>query len=143
MLKSTAFATVLHDPDALLAEPLKAAAPGLAETFSGVAVSLTEATHPRIEQLMRDGLGARVGRHPTGEAFIGQGRRHGVALALECGTDRVLYADPDHMLRWLASYPDELQSVLVTQPQVGFLIVGRSARARNNTPLLSFPMIWS
>ncbi|OEO30976.1 hypothetical protein VW23_018595 [Devosia insulae DS-56] len=134
MLKSTAFATVLHDPDALLAEPLMAAAPGLAETFSGLAVSLTEATHPRIEELMRDRLGARVGRHPTGEAFIGQGRRHGVALALDSGTDRVIYADPDHMLRWLTAYPDELQSVLATQPEVGFLIVGRSARAFADVP---------
>ena len=134
MLTSTAFATVLHDPDALLAEPLMAAAPGLAETFAGVAVSLTEATHPSIEQLMRDRLGARVGRHPTGEAFIGQGRRHGVALALDWGADRVIYADPDHMLRWLTSYPDELQSVLATQPEVGFLIIGRSARAFADVP---------
>jgi len=134
MLKSTAFATVLHDPDALLAEPLKAAAARLVETFSGVAVSLTEATHPHIEQLMRDELGARVGRHPTGEAFIGQGRRHGVELALDWGTDRVIYADPDHMLRWLTAYPDELQSVLVTQPETGFLIIGRSALAFADVP---------
>jgi len=134
MLKSIAFATVLHDPDALLAGPLEAAAHGLVEHFSGVAVSLTEATHPRIEQLMRDRLGARVGRHPTGEAFIGQGRRRGVALALDGGADRVLYADPDHMLRWLASYPDELRSVLATQPSTGFLIVGRSARAFADVP---------
>ena len=128
-MQSTAFATVLHDPEALLAGPLEAAAPGLAETFSGVAVSLTEATHPSIEQLMRDGLGARVSRHPTGEAFIGQGRRHGVALALEWGTDRVLYADPDHMLHWLAAAGDELRRVLTVQPETGFLIVGRSERA--------------
>jgi hypothetical protein len=134
MLKSTAFATVLHDPEALLAAPLVAAADGLARTFSGVAVSLTEATHPSIEQLMRDVLGARVGRHPTGEAYIGEGRRHGVALALEWGAERVLYADPDHMLRWLTAYPDELKSVLATQPEIGFLIVGRSARALADVP---------
>ena len=126
---STAFATILHDPEALLAAPIEAAAPALAATFSGVAVSLTEATHPDIERIMVDALGARVTRHPTGEQYIGLGRRTAVALALELGTERVLYADPDHMLHWLNAAPEELKAVLAARPEVGFLIVGRSERA--------------
>ena len=46
----TALATTLHDPDALLAGPFEEAAPKLAEMFGGVAVSLTEATHPRMSE---------------------------------------------------------------------------------------------
>jgi hypothetical protein len=129
MTGTTAFATILHDPEALLAGPLEAAAPALVATFAGIAVSLTEATHPSIEQIVAEVLGARVMRHPTGEEFIGLGRRSAVGLALELGTERVLYADPDHMLHWLAAAADELQAVLTAQPETGFLIVGRSARA--------------
>ena len=125
----TALATTLHDPGALLAGPLEEAAPKLAAMFDGVAASLTEATHPRMEQVLIDVLGARVTRHPTGEQFIGRGRRRAVGLALELGTDQVLYADPDHILHWLNGAPDELRSVLAVQPETGFLIVGRSARA--------------
>lgn len=125
----TALATTLHDPEAVLAGPFEDAAPGLAKMFDGLAVSLTAATHPRMERVLADALGARVTRHPTGEEFIGRGRREAVALALELGTDRVLYADPDHALHWLNRAPDELRAVLAVQPETGFLIVGRSERA--------------
>ena len=125
----TALATTLHDPDALLAGPFEEAAPKLAEMFGGVAVSLTEATHPRMERVLADIVGARITRHPTGEALIGKGRRAAVALALELGTPQVLYADPDHALHWLRGQPDELRAVLAVQPEIAFLIVGRSERA--------------
>jgi len=126
---TTAFATVLHDPEALLEGPLAAAASKLANVFAGVAVSLTEATHPAIPRLMTDILGARVGYHPTGEEYIGLGRRRAVALALHLDVERIIYADPDHMLHWLNDEPDELRAVLSAQPETAFLIVGRSARA--------------
>lgn len=126
---TVAFATILHDPEALLAGPLEAAGPALSETFSGIAVSLTEATHPAIETIMAGVFGARVTRHPTGEAHIGLGRRTSVALALELDTDHILYADPDHMLHWLNADRGELTGVLAAQPETGFLIVGRSERA--------------
>jgi hypothetical protein len=126
---TVAFATVLHDPEALLAEPLRAAAPALAATFAGMAVSLTEATHLDVARVMTETLGARVTRHPTGEQYIGLGRRTAVALALELGTDHVLYADPDHMLHWLRDDPAELRRVLESQPETAFLIVGRTERA--------------
>ena len=125
----TALATTLHDPDALLAGPFEEAAPKLAEMFGGVAVSLTEATDPRMERVLADIVGARITRHPTGEALIGKGRRAAVALALELGTPQVLYADPDHALHWLRGQPDELRAVLAVQPEIAFLIVGRSERA--------------
>jgi hypothetical protein len=126
---TTAFATVLHDPDALLATPFEAAAAQLRAIFAGIAVSLTEATHPFVERVMVEALRAKVRRHPTGEEHIGLGRRSAVALALECAAGQILYADPDHMLHWLRDDPDELRSVLSAPPDVGFLIVGRSPKA--------------
>ena len=125
----TVLATTLHDPEALLADPFEAAAAGLAAMFEGVAVSLTETTHPRMERVLADHLGARLVRHPTGEEFIGRGRRDAVGLALEAGAERILYADPDHVLHWLRGNPSELKSVLTVEPGIGFLIVGRSRRA--------------
>ena len=126
---TTAFATVLHDPEALLAEPITAAAPALRGVFSGIAVSLTEATHPTMATVMAEQLGARVGYHPTGEDYIGFGRRHSVAMALDLGADQIIYADPDHMLHWLNDEPAELSAVLSAEPDTGLLIVGRSPRA--------------
>ena len=126
---TVAFATALHDPEALLVEPFRAAAPALAATFSGMAISLTEATHPDVERVMTQSLGASVTRHTTGEPYIGLGRRRAVTLALDKGTDHILYADPDHMLHWLRDDPGDLRRILDAEPDVAFLIVGRSERA--------------
>lgn len=131
---TTAFATVLHDPEALLAGPFEAAAPALRSIFAGIAVGLTEATHPAIERVMIEAVGAEVRRHPTGEPFIGLGRRSAVSLALDCGADQILYADPDHMLHWLGDDPDELATVLAIEPDTGFLIIGRSPQAFASWP---------
>jgi hypothetical protein len=126
---TVAFATALHDPDALLVEPFKAAAPAIAATFAGMAISLTDATHPDVERVMRETLGASIAHHATGEQYIGLGRRSAVALALDHGTDHIIYADPDHMLHWLRDDAGDLQHVLDAQPETAFLIVGRSERA--------------
>ncbi len=123
---SVAFATALHDPDALLVEPFRAAADGLVSTFAGMAISLTEATHPDVAEVMTEMLGARVTRHATGEQYIGLGRRRAVELALGLGTDHILYADPDHMLHWLRDDRAELTRVLAAQSEVAFLVIGRS-----------------
>jgi hypothetical protein len=131
---STAFATILHDPEARLAGPIAAGAPVILATFGGLAASLTEDTHPRIADILVETFGARVTRHPTGEAIIGQARRGAVALALECDTERVLYSDFDHMLRWLDSNPGEVAEVLSTQPDAQLLVVGRTDRAMAAVP---------
>lgn len=134
MSTSIAFATVLHDTEARLAGPIEAAAPALRAMFGGIAVSLTEATDPRMATLLSDVLGARVAYHPTGEAIIGLARRNAVALALECGTDQVLYSDLDHVLRWLDVAPEEMAEVLASQPEAQALIIGRTERAMAAMP---------
>jgi hypothetical protein len=133
MTKTTAFATVLHDTEARLAEPIGAAAPALRALFAGVAVSLTEATDPRLATLLTEVLDARVTWHPTGEAIIGLARRNAVALALECGTERVLYSDIDHVLRWLG-HASEMAELLASQPEAQLLIIGRTERAMAAAP---------
>lgn len=134
MLKSTAFATILHDTEARLVEPIAAAAPALRGLFAGFAVSLTEATDARVATILADALGARITWHPTGEAIIGQARRSAVGLALECGTERVLYSDLDHILRWIDTHPAEMADVLAAQPDAQLLIIGRTERAMAAVP---------
>lgn len=134
MSKSIAFATILHDVDARLAVPIAAAAPTLRKLFAGFAVSLTEATDPRIAAVLTETLDAHIAWHPTGEAIIGQARRSAVGLALECDTDRVLYSDLDHILRWIDIDPAEMAEVLATQPEAQLLIIGRTERAMAAVP---------
>ncbi len=80
--------------------------------------------------VMAEALGARVGYHPTGEDYIGFGRRHSVALALELG------AEPDHLRRprphaaLAQRRAGRAQCRAVgAAPDTGLLIVGRSPRA--------------
>lgn len=134
MMMSTTFATILHDPEARLAGPVAAAAPALRRLFSGFAVSLTEATDPRMAAALTEALGARIAWHPTGEAIIGRARRSAVGLALACGTERVLYSDLDHILRWLDTHPAEMADVVAAQPEAQLLIIGRTERAMAAIP---------
>ena len=101
--------------------------------FGGIAVSLTEATHPRIVEAFET-LGARIAWHPAGEAIIGRARRSAVGLALEFGKSRVLYSDLDHVLRWLSAAPDEMARILGSQPEARLLIIGRTERAMAAIP---------
>jgi hypothetical protein len=131
---STAFATIIHDVEGRLAEPIRAAAPELRRMFSGFAASLTEATDPRVAAALSEALGARLAFHPTGEAIIGLARRNAVALALEGDAERVLYSDMDHVLRWIDADRSEMYEVLSAQPEVQLLIIGRTAEAMAAVP---------
>jgi len=131
---STAFATIIHDIEGRLAEPIRAAAPELRRVFSGFAASLTEATDLRVAAALSEVLGARVAFHPTGEAIIGLARRNAVALALEGDAERVLYSDMDHVLRWIDADRSEMYEVLSAQPEAQLLIIGRTAEAMAAVP---------
>jgi hypothetical protein len=132
--KGLALATILHDVEARLADALRAAAPALRRHFSQVAVSLTEATDPRMVRLFEDELGASVRFHPTGEGIIGRARREvvGQALALDC--QRILYSDVDHILRWLEAGEAEVATILASQPDAHLLIIGRTEQAMQAAP---------
>ncbi|HEV2514854.1 MAG TPA: hypothetical protein VGV07_06370 [Devosia sp.] len=131
---STALATIIHDTEGRLAEPIRDAAPALRRMFSEFAASLTEATDPQVATALTEALGARVSRHPTGEAIIGLARRNAVALALEGDAARVLYSDMDHVLRWIDADPAEMLAVLSSEPEAQLLIIGRTAEAMAAVP---------
>lgn len=131
---SIAFATIIHDTEGKLVEPIRTAAPRLRRMFSGFAASLTEATDLRVATALTESLGARIDWHPTGEAIIGLARRSAVALALEGDAERVLYSDMDHVLRWIDADPGEMNEMLSTQPEAQLLIIGRTAEAMAAVP---------
>lgn len=127
-------ATVLHDTEGRLSAPLLQLAPKLRDFFSGIAVSLTEATAPNVVDVLQDELGALVAYHPVGEAIIGRARRDAVRLALKLDGERVLYSDIDHVLRWIEMDADEMGQCLASHPASEFLIIGRTDEAMRRIP---------
>ena len=132
--RTLALATILHDVKARLLEPLEAAAPTLRRYFSHFAVSLTDSTDRGIAAVLEEALGARIIRHATGEAIIGQARRAAVRLALDDSSDCILYSDIDHVLRWMNSDADEMAATLAAQPETQLLIIGRTEQAMAASP---------
>lgn len=62
MAEGIVLATILHDVEGRLCAPLVRAAPALQRFFSGIAVSLTEATAPEVARVLEGELGALVAR---------------------------------------------------------------------------------
>lgn len=116
----------LHDPVGRLAGAIERLAGPLREVFPAIALNISDATTPEVIAAARL-LGDRVMIHAAGEAIIGKARRDAVALAADGRP--VLYADFDHMLRWVEFGRDDLCAVLATAPDVDCLVVGRSDQA--------------
>lgn len=127
-------ATVLHDTQGRLSTPLLQAAPKLRRFFSGMAVSLTEATASGVAEVLEGELGALVAYHPVGEEIIGRARRDAVRLALKLDGARVLYSDIDHVLRWIEVDAEEMDQCLKSNPASEFLIIGRTDEAMRHIP---------
>lgn len=116
----------LHDPVGRLAEAIERLAPQLRALFPAIALNISDATQPKVVEAVA-ALGAQTMMHEASEANIGRFRRDAVALA---GHGRhVLYADFDHLLRWVEFGPDDLRRVLGSLPEADMLVVGRSDRA--------------
>ena len=64
-------------------EALDSGAADLTELFGGIALSITEATHPEVVAFLQNACGAHIRRHRVGEDIIGRARRSAVELALE------------------------------------------------------------
>ena len=125
----TALAATSHDTEARLVPAIVRNADRLRQLFAGIAINVTHSTHPNVVSAMRDRLGAHVIVHPENEATIGRARRDAVRLALEFPVSSILYCDFDHLMRWVQANPEELRATLQTQPDVAFLVIGRSAKA--------------
>lgn len=122
-----ALASAVHDPEGRTVPALERLADRLTATFSAFAFNVSDATAPAVAEAARTLLGAEIVTHPASEATIGKVRREAVALALSHET--ILYSDPDHLLRWIEHAPENLDQVLRGQPEVEFLVIGRSPAA--------------
>jgi hypothetical protein len=129
MLNRIALAATIHDPDGKLVDAIARDAAALKSVFGIFAINATVATDPRVIEAVKRELGAEVITHKTGECPIAQARRDAVELAWQHGGETILHSDFDHIIRWIEDKPEELRQILITQPDVDFLVVGRSARA--------------
>lgn len=130
----TALAATIHDPDAKLLAAIAKDAAALKSVFDIFAINVTVATDPRVIEAVDRELGAHVITHKTGECPIAEARRDAVHLALKHGGETILHSDFDHMLRWIEDKPAELRAILAGQPDIDFLVVGRSPAAFAASP---------
>jgi hypothetical protein len=126
--------TALRDPSAELigkAEPLWE---GLRARFDAIAMNVTDDTHPDwLAFLAERAIPVRTSA-PDWDR-IGAHRRGSLAAGLEhFDREGYLYADPDHILRWLERDPEELDRILDLVGRWDCLVVGRSPSAFAATP---------
>jgi hypothetical protein len=129
-----AFATILDDREGVLLAKLGEVFPRVARLFDAVAVVATEATDPRVLTLLRD-LGAGVATRPNDVNTAGRSRREAVGIAIERARgSHILYADLDHVLRWIESDSGEFDGVLQRAAGSDCLIIGRGPRSMAALP---------
>ncbi|MNL21587.1 hypothetical protein D3C87_1428850 [compost metagenome] len=121
----------LHDPIGRTAPAIARLAPRLAAIFPAISLNISDATHPDVVAAT-DALDARTMIHRASEANIGRFRRDAIALASD--GRHVLYADFDHLLRWIEFGEDDLRRVLDADPEADMLVVGRSQEALAHEP---------
>lgn len=123
---TTVLGATLHDPVGRTAEAIKRMAPRLRMVFPALAINISDATRPEVVEAVQ-ALGGKTMTHAANEANIGRFRREAVAMAAD--GRNVLYADFDHLLRWVEFGFEDLQRVLASEPDADFLVVGRSDAA--------------
>jgi hypothetical protein len=124
-------AATLHDPVGRLAPAIERLTEPLRAIFPNIALNISDATVPAVIDAAT-ALGGKIMLHAAGEPIIGRARRDAVQLAL--GPNPLIYSDFDHMLRWVEHGADDLVRVLAEQPDVDFLVVGRSDAAMAEQP---------
>jgi hypothetical protein len=132
-------AVTVHDPGANFRPGLERMADRVAATFAGIGALVTEETAEPVARFLAESLGARVDRAASDVGAIGRHRRRSVELALAAaapgpGPDVVLYSDVDHVLRWIASRPDEIHAALAAASTTDLLVVGRTDAAMGRSP---------
>ena len=100
-------ATALCDPEAELLSKARKLWPALRASFSSQAVHVTDDTHPDWLAFLE---AQQVPIRASAPAWdhIGLHRRRSLEIALDnFDSERVLYMDPDHVLRWLERKPED------------------------------------
>ncbi len=126
-------AATVHDPHGHYLAGLARLSAVLRRTFVGFGVFATDETSPQVVAFLEHELGATVSRDAADPASIGKHRRQAVRLASTLDPTLVLYADLDHVLRWIEADPDELRLHL-TQLPADFVLIGRTVKAMEACP---------
>lgn len=129
-MQGIVFTATVHDPVGRLAAATRRLAGPLRQVFPDIALNVSDATTPEVMAALAE-LGADIMTHAAGEAIIGKARRDAVGMA---AGRPALYADFDHMLRWVEFDPADLSRVLAEQPEADMLVVGRSPEALAREP---------
>jgi hypothetical protein len=128
---SVALAVTVHQPDDCLVDSMQAHLPALAARYAGLAAFCSHETHPAIVDLLRrHGAAVGVNDHAaSGIQGIGPVRRATISLGLEAGTTHLQMCDFDRALHWVATWPEEMASVVADIPNHDLLVLGRTDRA--------------
>jgi hypothetical protein len=122
-------ATALCDPEAELLPKARKLWPALQTAFANQAIHATSDTHPDWFEFLA-AKAVPVRQSAPAWDHIGLHRRRSLEIALEhLDSERFLYIDPDHLLRWLERKPEELMETLTLIGAWDALIIGRSAAA--------------
>ena len=126
--------TALRDADGELLAKAEQNWPALKRRFGAIAVHLTNDTHLDWSNFLSD-QDIPTGFAEPGWDFIGLHRRRCLELGLtHTRCERFLYADPDHILRWVERRPEELDRVLEQVGRNDCLVIGRSGASFSAAP---------
>lgn len=129
-----AFASTLADRHGELVEKLEQLLPLVAARFDTLAVVATDSTDARALASLAS-VGAHVLIRPPSTDAIGLHRREALALALtHAPGEHILYADLDHILRWLETDPDELDRLMHTAAAFDCFVIGRGPTSWERLP---------
>jgi len=127
-------ATALCDPEAELLPKARNLWPALQTAFANQAIHATSDTHPDWFEFLA-AKAVPVRQSAPAWDHIGLHRRRSLEIALKhFDSERFLYIDPDHMLRWLERNPEELQQLLILVGAWDCLVIGRSPDAFSAAP---------
>jgi len=126
--------TALRDAPGELLDKTERLWPALRARFGLIAMNVTTDTHPAWRTFLEAHSVPVTWGAPAWDR-IGAHRRASLAVGLEhCNLERLLYADPDHILRWVERTPEELDRVLDLVGRWDCLVVGRSPAAFDRAP---------
>jgi hypothetical protein len=128
------FATTVADRQGDLLDKLRELLPAVTSRFEGITVLATTTTHERVLALL-ESAGAVVHTSEPNGHIIGRHRRQAVGLALQRGdAEHLLYADADHLLRWIEQDAAELDRVLQQIQDWDCTVIGRGPRSFTALP---------
>jgi len=134
---NTALALLYHDPEGRLIEQIQRTLPTLTDIFSGLAICASPQANRSALDVWR-AAGALIEIESRGDDLpiyrLGAARRTAVTLALQHGSDHVLYCDGDRIVHWAEHYPDELRQIAQGIHDYDFTVLGRTKRAFESHP---------